>query len=160
MPQFLVGVIAQTFLFIFCGSLVLVRWQAFMIFLVMKLVFYEPTVLKAHPPFCRITAYATMLGQFPLNLCFHALIQMNGAWKMVSTVGGLNPRPLNHESSALTTRPWLLVYVIAQTWHITKWPYPKKEYRFSFRPSHFFLQLWNSFLFQVATSPSINVSLT
>jgi hypothetical protein len=24
--------------------------------------FYKPTVLKVHPPFCRITAYATMPG--------------------------------------------------------------------------------------------------
>jgi len=30
---------------------------------------------------------------------------------MVSTVGGLNPRPLSHESSALTTRPRLLAYI-------------------------------------------------
>jgi len=24
--------------------------------------FYKPTILKVHPPFCRITAYATMPG--------------------------------------------------------------------------------------------------
>jgi hypothetical protein len=24
--------------------------------------FYKPTVIKGHPPFCRITAYATMPG--------------------------------------------------------------------------------------------------
>jgi hypothetical protein len=24
--------------------------------------FYKPTILKFHPPFCRITAYATMPG--------------------------------------------------------------------------------------------------
>ncbi len=34
---------------------------------------------------------------------------MNGAWKMVSIVGVLNPEPLGHESSALTTRPLLLL---------------------------------------------------
>ncbi len=28
--------------------------------------------------------------------------------KMVYLVVGLNPRPLSHESSTLTTRPWLL----------------------------------------------------
>jgi hypothetical protein len=33
---------------------------------------------------------------------------MNGAWKIVSSVGGLNPWPLSHESSDLTTRPRLL----------------------------------------------------
>jgi hypothetical protein len=36
------------------------------------------------------------------------LIRMNGAQKMVSSVGGLNPWPLIHESSALTTRPGVL----------------------------------------------------
>ena len=39
---------------------------------------------------------------FPQFL-FQALIQMNGAWKMVCIVGGLNPGPLGNESSALTT---------------------------------------------------------
>jgi hypothetical protein len=33
---------------------------------------------------------------------------VNGALKMVSTVGGLNPGPLGHEYSALATRPRLL----------------------------------------------------
>ncbi len=31
-------------------------------FIRMKLDFKKPTVLKVHPPFCRITAYATMPG--------------------------------------------------------------------------------------------------
>jgi len=38
---------------------------------------------------------------------FQALIQMNGACS-----GGLNPGPLGHESSALTTRPRLLAVLI------------------------------------------------
>jgi hypothetical protein len=33
----------------------------------------------------------------------------NGKWS--PQWGGLNPRPLSHESSALTTRPWLLAIV-------------------------------------------------
>ena len=39
---------------------------------------------------------------------FQALIQMIGARKNGSIVGVLNPGPLGHESSALTTRPRLL----------------------------------------------------
>ncbi len=46
----------------FCGSLVLVSWQAFISSLSYEAGFYKPTVLKVHPPFCRITAYATMPG--------------------------------------------------------------------------------------------------
>ncbi len=45
---------------------------------------------------------------FPLNFCSRLLILMNGASIMVSSVGGLNPRPPSHESSALTARPRLL----------------------------------------------------
>ncbi len=37
---------------------------------------------------------------------------MNGAWKMVSSVRGLNPRPHSHKPSALTTRPRLLAEII------------------------------------------------
>jgi len=39
---------------------------------------------------------------------FQALIQMNGAWKNGLHSGGLNPGPLDHEYSALITRPRLL----------------------------------------------------
>jgi hypothetical protein len=35
---------------------------------------------------------------------------MNGALKMVSSVGCLSPQPLSHESTALTTRPQLLAF--------------------------------------------------
>jgi hypothetical protein len=41
--------------------------------------FYKPTVLKVHPPYCRITAYATMPGLFPPNFCSRLLIQMDDA---------------------------------------------------------------------------------
>jgi hypothetical protein len=37
--------------------------------------------------------------------------QMNGALKMFSSVGGLNPRPLSYVFSALTTRPRLLANI-------------------------------------------------
>ena len=31
--------------------------------------------------------------------------------KIISSVGGLNPRSFSHESAALTTRPWLLTFL-------------------------------------------------
>ncbi len=76
----------------FCGTLVLVSWQASCSSLAIKLDFYKPTVLKVHPPFSRITADATVphwLEITSMFLLFHDLIQMNGAWKIVSTVGVL-----------------------------------------------------------------------
>jgi len=42
-----------------------------------------------------------------ISFCSRLLIQMNGAWKMVSLVG-VWTHDLSHESSALTTRPRLL----------------------------------------------------
>jgi hypothetical protein len=44
-----------------------------------------------------------MPGQFPLNFCFSCM--KNGLHS-----GDLNPRPLSHESSALTTRPQILAF--------------------------------------------------
>jgi hypothetical protein len=41
--------------------------------------FYKPTVLKLHPPLCRITAHATVPGYFSTILAFLLLIQINGA---------------------------------------------------------------------------------
>ncbi len=38
------------------------KLTSFISSLVIKLDFYKPTVLKFHPPFSRITAYATMPG--------------------------------------------------------------------------------------------------
>jgi len=40
--------------------------------------FYKPTVLKFHPPLCRITAHATVPGYFSTILAFMSLIQING----------------------------------------------------------------------------------
>ena len=73
--------------------------------------FYKPTIPQSPPSHLR--DYSTCNNArleffgFPQFL-IQALIQVNGALKMVSTVGGLNPGPLCHESSSLTTRPWLL----------------------------------------------------
>jgi len=78
------------YIYIFCWSL----------FFSYEAVFYKPTTLKVHPPFWRITAYATMPGYLPISFCFHALIQMNGAW--CSTVGvwthdlSVMSQPLDH----------------------------------------------------------------
>ncbi len=48
---------------------------------------------------------------------------------MVSSVGGLNPRPLSHESSALTTKPqllakffFLLIVIIQLMGSVMDWP--------------------------------------
>jgi hypothetical protein len=73
--------------------------------------FYKPTIPQSPPSHLR--DYSTCNNArleffgFPQFL-IQALIQVNGALKMVSTVGGLNPGPLGHEYSALATRPRLL----------------------------------------------------
>jgi len=104
--------------FFFCGSLV---WLADKLHFILSYEagFYKPTVLKFHPPFLQdysICNNARLISTYS-NFCSRLLIQMNGAWKLVS--GGLNPRPLSHESSALTTRPRLL----AQKNRIVKKPH-------------------------------------
>jgi hypothetical protein len=84
----------------FCGSLVLVSWQAFISSFVMKLDFYKPTVLKVHPP-----NTARLISTQYLLPCFDP-----NEWCMKNGLhsGGLNSQPLSHESLALTTRPRLL----------------------------------------------------
>jgi hypothetical protein len=61
-----------------------------------------------HPPISRITiAHTTVpswLKQSFISFRSRLLIQTHGAWKIDSSVGGLNPRRLSPESSALTTR--------------------------------------------------------
>jgi hypothetical protein len=76
------------FLFCFVCTLVLVSWHASYSLFVMKLGFYKPTVLKVPLPISRITAHATRPGRLEhsmISFCFMLLIQINGAWKMVST---------------------------------------------------------------------------
>jgi hypothetical protein len=51
--------------------------------------------------------------------------RMNSAWKMVSIVGGLNPGPLGHESSALTTRPRLHAQYNGEQTYCRKWIFDK-----------------------------------
>ena len=96
---------------IFCLDFGPRQLKNFIIILSYESGFYKPTALKVHPPISGITAFATMPGRLEhssISFCSRLLIQMNGAWKMVSSVGGLNPWAFRHESSALTTRPWLL----------------------------------------------------
>ena len=63
--------------------------------------FYNPTVLKFHPPICGITAHATMPGLLS-TICFAymILIQINGAWKMGSTAGAWT-----HDLSVMSLLP-------------------------------------------------------
>jgi hypothetical protein len=65
---------------LFCWILVLVSRQALISSLPSyEAGFYKPTVLKLHPPFCRITAHATVPGYFSTILAFMLLIQINGS---------------------------------------------------------------------------------
>ncbi len=73
----------QRFFFFLGGGkdLVLVSWQAFH-FILMKLDFMSQPSSKSTLPFAGLQHM-----QQCCNFCFHALIQMNGAWNMVSTMG-------------------------------------------------------------------------
>jgi hypothetical protein len=73
--------------------------------------FYEPTVFKVHSPFLQDYSICNNARLISNQFLLQVFDQMNGAWKMVSSVGGLNPRPLSHESSALISRPQLLAFV-------------------------------------------------
>ena len=66
--------------------------------------FYKPTVLKFHPPF--LQDYSTC--QVGWNVSLSLLAPRFRSKSMLHEKWGLNPQPLSHESSALTTRPWLL----------------------------------------------------
>ncbi len=97
----------------FCLLLDFGQLTSFMFILSYEAEFYKPTVLKVHPPNSRISAHATLPGRLKhiiISFCSRLLIQMNNAWKMVSSVGwGFEPtRPLCREFSAVTTRPRLL----------------------------------------------------
>ena len=74
------NIILLDFFCFFCLTLVLVSWQASCSSLVMKLVFYKPTILKVHPTISGITAHATMQGRLEhsiISFLLQALIQMN-----------------------------------------------------------------------------------
>jgi hypothetical protein len=60
-------------------NFVLVSSQAFISSFSYEAGFHKPTVLKLHPPLCRITAHATVPGYFSTILAFMLLIQINDA---------------------------------------------------------------------------------
>ena len=85
-------------------------WSASCWSLIMKLLpdLYMPTVLKVHPSICGITAYVTMQGRLELSIIYFCSRHFDpNEWCMKNGLlsVGLNPRPLHHKSSALTT--WL-----------------------------------------------------
>ncbi len=63
----------------------------------MKLYFHKPALQKVHPAIHGITAYATMPG-------IHTYDPTEWCVKNSLLIGDLNPRPLTHEFSALTTK--------------------------------------------------------
>jgi hypothetical protein len=71
--------------FCWCWNFVMVCWQAFISSLVMKLDFISQLSSKSTLPFAGLQHMQQCQAKFQLNFCFHALIQMNGTWKMVST---------------------------------------------------------------------------
>ncbi len=94
-------------IFFFCESLVLVSWQAFISSLVLKLDFISQPSSKSTLPFAGLQH----MQQCQVN--FHSIFtsMLWSKWMVHekwSSQGGLNPRPLSCESSALTTRPQLL----------------------------------------------------
>jgi hypothetical protein len=84
------------------GTFVSVGWQAYNSFSTMYLVFLSQPFLRFHPPIystcsnARLHFFTIFVPSFdPNEWCLK-----NGLYS-----GGLNPGPLGHESSGLTTRP-------------------------------------------------------
>jgi hypothetical protein len=100
-------VITKLSLFFVCESLALVCWQAFISSVVMKLDFKSQPSSKSTLPFAGLQH----MQQCQVN--FHSILapKLWSKWMVHENgihSGGLNPWPLSHESSALTTRPRLL----------------------------------------------------
>jgi hypothetical protein len=109
------------FVFCFCGNLVLVSWQ--------DSFHHRSWILWANRP----QSPPSLLQDY--SICNNArLISPQFLHKAFwSKVGGLNIRPLSHESSALTTRPRLLVTVTVTVYC----------FDFSLQPNLFSLQsIW------------------
>jgi hypothetical protein len=92
----------------FFFSLVLLNWQVFISSLVMKLDFISQLSSKSTLPFAGLQH----MQQCQVNLFQFFLLQAFNPndWCLKNGLlsGGLNPRTLSHESSALTTRPRLM----------------------------------------------------
>ena len=77
--------------------------KSFMFILRYVAISCKPTILKAHPPISGIKAHGTTQSRLEhsfISFWSKVLIQMNSAWKIVSSVGHLNPGPFSHEPSA------------------------------------------------------------
>ncbi len=88
----------KLFFFVWLWSWSAVSCLSLALSLVMKQDFYKPSVLKVS----WITAHATIPGRLEHSIiyfCSTVLIQMNGAWIMVSLMGGLEPA---------TSKSWVL----------------------------------------------------
>jgi hypothetical protein len=72
--------------------------------LVLKLDFYKPTILKIHPPICRIRAWLILDRYYDNMIDPHEWDMLMGS----SALRDWNILPLSCKPSALTTRPWLL----------------------------------------------------
>ncbi len=91
----------------FCGNLALVSCQVFIPSLWSSKANHPqspPSLLQDSS----IHNNARLISILFLLPCFDP-----NEWCMINGLhsGGLNPRPLSHESSALTTRPWLLAFI-------------------------------------------------
>ena len=88
----------------FCGILVLVSWQAFISSIVLKLYFISQLSSKSTLPFAGLQHMQQCQVNF--HSIFASIFDPN-EWCLKNGLHseGLNPQPLSHESSALTTRP-------------------------------------------------------
>ncbi len=100
----------KLYIFFGCWTLVLVSYQASCASLVMKLDFYKPTVFKVHPLISGITAHAPMPGRLEYVFVLYVFDQNEWCLNNGLLSLGLNPQPLSHGPSALTTRPRLLTF--------------------------------------------------
>ncbi len=70
--------------------------------------FKKPTVFKINPPFLQDYSICNKARIISTQFLLHAFDPNEWCLKDGLHSGGLNPRPLSHESSALSTRPRLL----------------------------------------------------
>ncbi len=73
--------------------------------------FYKPTViLKVHPPFLQDYSICNNARLISTQFLLQAIDPNEWCLKNDLLGGGLNPQPLSHESSALTTRPLVVFF--------------------------------------------------
>ena len=85
------------------------QMASLILFVLMKLDFISQLSLNCTLPFAGLQHMQQCQKFKSLHFVASMLLsQINVTWKMVWTVMGLNSQPLSYESSAFTTRPWLL----------------------------------------------------